>query len=206
MLIDAWWGAHRGCSGEMELPSMLRTQHLMHWGGPASAPPRTPPAHARRAPHSPEREVMPGGGALAKVRAGVRGAHRGGGVADRATHSARKPIIIPHADGADHDDDGLNYLGHMLAGSVAGMSEHAFMFPADTVKTRMQVSAQRQQPRYTSVVAALRTILSSEGLSGLYRGVGAVVLGAIPGTPRIIILNYTYHRCGPRHDLRYTPK
>ena len=135
----------------------------------------------------------------------ARGAS-GGGVADRATHSARKPIIIPHADGADHDDDGLNYLGHMLAGSVAGMSEHAFMFPADTVKTRMQVSAQRQQPRYTSVVAALRTILSSEGLSGLYRGVGAVVLGAIPGTPRIIILNYTYHRCGPRHDLRYTPK
>jgi len=35
--------------------------------------------------------------------------------------------------------------GHMLAGSIAGMSEHAFMFPADTVKTRMQVSALHQQ-------------------------------------------------------------
>ena len=148
---------------------------------------------------------MPGGGALARVRAGVRGAHRGGGAADRATHSARKPIIIPHADGADHDDDGLNYLGHMLAGSVAGMSEHAFMFPADTVKTRMQVSVQRQQPRYTSVVAALRTILSSEGFSGLYRGVGAVVLGAIPGTPRIMYYMSTYYVCGPWRDPRYTP-
>jgi len=57
----------------------------------------------------------------------------------------------------------------MLAGSIAGMSEHAFMFPADTVKTRMQVSAQRQQPQYASVFSAFNTILKSEGLAGLYR-------------------------------------
>jgi hypothetical protein len=94
--------------------------------------------------------------------------------------AARKRIVIADAD-EFMEGDGLNFKGHMLAGSIAGMFEHAFMFPADVVKTRMQVSAQRQQPQYTSVLSALNIIMKSEGVAGLYRGVGAVVLGAIPG-------------------------
>ena len=39
------------------------------------------------------------------------------------------------ADGVD----GLNHAGHMVAGAFAGAAEHVFMFPIDTVKTRMQV-------------------------------------------------------------------
>ena len=94
--------------------------------------------------------------------------------------AARKRIVIADAD-EFMEGDGLNFKGHMLAGSIAGMFEHAFMFPADVVKTRMQVSAQRQQPQYTSVLSALNIIMKTEGVAGLYRGVGAVVLGAIPG-------------------------
>jgi hypothetical protein len=35
--------------------------------------------------------------------------------------------------------DGLNHAGHLVAGAAAGAAEHVFMFPVDTVKTRMQV-------------------------------------------------------------------
>eukprot|EP00802_Teleaulax_amphioxeia_P019911 Tamp_20164.p1 GENE.Tamp_20164~~Tamp_20164.p1 ORF type:complete len:398 (+),score=41.57 Tamp_20164:84-1196(+) len=98
------------------------------------------------------------------------------------------------------EDDGLNFRGHMLAGSIAGMSEHAFMFPADTVKTRMQVSALHQQPQYKSVLSAFRTILAKEGLGGLYRGVGAVVLGAIPGhAVHFGVYEASKHKLGGSH-------
>ncbi|KAJ1491263.1 mitochondrial carrier domain-containing protein [Baffinella frigidus] len=69
----------------------------------------------------------------------------------------------------------------MVAGSMAGMSEHVFMYPADTVKTRMQADASRMQPQYKGVFNALGLIVKSEGVRGLYRGVPAVMLGAIPG-------------------------
>jgi hypothetical protein len=47
------------------------------------------------------------------------------------------------------------------------MSEHVFMYPADTVKTRMQADAGRRQPQYRGVFHAMGTILRTEGLTGL---------------------------------------
>eukprot|EP00960_Hanusia_phi_P045573 757334-Hanusia_phi.AAC.2 len=97
-------------------------------------------------------------------------------------------IVIPHAEEGDYGEDGLNYMGHMVAGSMAGMSEHAIMYPADTIKTRMQVTASRHQPQYGSVYNALSLILKNEGIFGIYRGVGAVLLGAIPGSSDVVVL------------------
>ena len=36
--------------------------------------------------------------------------------------------------------DGLPFTKYMIAGAVAGMTEHVAMFPVDTIKTRMQVT------------------------------------------------------------------
>ena len=141
----------------MEYPAKFRSLHLVHWGAPwpsRAAPP--PPATlglsgadlvlaASRA-----RCLMGGAagrfgstGAVGAVdcRAGQAPCSGGAGVAGSYAASSRKRITVPHADEAGMEDDGLNYMGHMLAGSIAGMSEHAFMFPADTVKTRMQVGS-----------------------------------------------------------------
>ena len=52
------------------------------------------------------------------------------------------------------------------------------MFPVDTIKTRMQALAHPGQQLSSSVAASLVTVLRREGLGGLYRGVGAMALGA----------------------------
>ncbi|XP_073144495.1 uncharacterized protein [Henckelia pumila] len=75
--------------------------------------------------------------------------------------------------------DGLRFSQFMIAGSVAGMVEHMAMFPVDTVKTQMQVLGSCPI-RSASVKQALQSILRSDGLRGLYRGIGAMGLGAGP--------------------------
>ncbi|XP_073294254.1 uncharacterized protein [Primulina huaijiensis] len=75
--------------------------------------------------------------------------------------------------------DGLHFSQLMIAGSVAGMVEHMAMFPVDTVKTQMQALGSCPI-RSVSVKLALKSILRSDGLKGLYRGIGAMGLGAGP--------------------------
>jgi solute carrier family 25 iron transporter 28/37 len=60
----------------------------------------------------------------------------------------------------------------MVAGATAGVMEHCFMYPVDTIKSLVQADA-----------AGTRTIaqvLRSESVPRLYRGMGAVVAGAVP--------------------------
>ncbi|CAL9184658.1 unnamed protein product, partial [Musa hybrid cultivar] len=70
--------------------------------------------------------------------------------------------------------DGLRFWQFMVAGSVAGLVEHTAMFPVDTLKTRMQAGSP------LGMRQALRAVLSLEGTFGLYRGLGAMSLGAGP--------------------------
>lgn len=65
---------------------------------------------------------------------------------------------------------------HMVAGALAGMTEHLAMFPMDTVKTRMQSYAHAGDGR----VSLGRTITDLARARLLYRGVGAVALSAGP--------------------------
>jgi solute carrier family 25 iron transporter 28/37 len=88
---------------------------------------------------------------------------------------------MAHMDEADLlDMEGVSLSTAMIAGSFAGVSEHVCMFPVDTIKTRMQASAAHGQPTYPSVFSALVTVAKTEGIARLYRGLGAIVVGAIP--------------------------
>ncbi|KAF9045801.1 mitochondrial carrier [Hymenopellis radicata] len=69
---------------------------------------------------------------------------------------------------------------NMLAGALAGISEHAVMYPIDSIKTRMQVFATTPVAVYTGVGNAFTRISSTEGVRALWRGVWSVVLGAGP--------------------------
>jgi len=69
---------------------------------------------------------------------------------------------------------------NMLAGALAGISEHAVMFPIDSIKTRMQVFATLPAAVYTGIGNAFTRIQSTEGVRALWRGVSSVILGAGP--------------------------
>jgi len=69
---------------------------------------------------------------------------------------------------------------NMFAGALAGITEHAVMFPVDSIKTRMQVFATNQAAIYTGVGNAFSRIASTEGMRALWRGVNSVILGAGP--------------------------
>ncbi|KLT45707.1 putative mitochondrial iron transporter of the mitochondrial carrier family [Cutaneotrichosporon oleaginosum] len=91
---------------------------------------------------------------------------------------------------------GYGWGTNMLAGAMAGISEHAAIFPVDSIKTRMQVLQPLQEsvltaPAGSSGAAAarapvttfsqhLRSARLGEGIKSLWRGVGSVVLGAGP--------------------------
>jgi solute carrier family 25 iron transporter 28/37 len=76
--------------------------------------------------------------------------------------------------------DGLSFPQYMLAGSVAGMVEHMAMFPVDLVKTRMQMLESAGGFGHRGVYKAFFAIVKKEGPMGLYRGIGAMGLGAGP--------------------------
>jgi len=95
---------------------------------------------------------------------------------------------------------------NMLAGSLAGISEHAVMFPVDSIKvstisilpiervtalsssqrffftlqTRMQVLTTSPTAVYANMSDAFARISSTEGTRRLWRGVASVILGAGP--------------------------
>jgi len=61
------------------------------------------------------------------------------------------------------------------------MAEHMLMYPVDTVKTRMQALGPTGQGLHAAgVFRAVRVILLREGVGGLFRGIGAMALGAGP--------------------------
>ncbi|KAI6044297.1 mitochondrial carrier domain-containing protein [Pisolithus marmoratus] len=65
-------------------------------------------------------------------------------------------------------------------GVSAGITEHAVMFPIDSIKTRMQVFATSPAAVYTGIGNAFTRISSTEGMRVLWRGVSSVILGAGP--------------------------
>ncbi|GAA97023.1 uncharacterized protein L969DRAFT_96910 [Mixia osmundae IAM 14324] len=66
----------------------------------------------------------------------------------------------------NNDDRAKPVTTALLSGAAAGLSVDILFFPIDTVKTRLQSS---------------QGFWSSGGFSGVYRGLGSVVVGSAPG-------------------------
>lgn len=101
--------------------------------------------------------------------------------------TVKKPDLIPIPQPPDfHPEitaapahDGLYFWQFMIAGSVAGCVEHMAMFPVDTIKTRMQALGSCPI-KPVGLQQALQTVFETEGPRVLYRGIGAMGLGAGP--------------------------
>mmetsp|Transcript_38562 Transcript_38562/g.64045 ORF Transcript_38562/g.64045 Transcript_38562/m.64045 type:complete len:304 (+) Transcript_38562:11-922(+) len=72
------------------------------------------------------------------------------------------------------------YVAHMISGASAGVAENVIMYPVDLVKTRAQAATSADHVHYRGLSHAIREILKHEGVRGLFKGVGALGLGAAP--------------------------
>lgn len=75
-----------------------------------------------------------------------------------------------------------NKLFVVGAGLFTGVT--VALYPTSVIKTRMQVAS--KEVAHRNAFSAFRNILKVDGIPGLYRGFGTVILGAVPG--RIIFL------------------
>jgi solute carrier family 25 iron transporter 28/37 len=114
------------------------------------------------------------------------------------TNNERKRrSILAHGVDEIPGDIHFSHTQHMIAGGMAGLIEHGFMFPVDTIKTRMQsaipTTIVTQSSSSSSVHATTTTTttkapgmiqvlktIRSEGYIRLYSGLSAVLSGAIP--------------------------
>eukprot|EP00658_Telonema_sp_P-2_P025956 TRINITY_DN20472_c0_g1_i3.p2 TRINITY_DN20472_c0_g1~~TRINITY_DN20472_c0_g1_i3.p2 ORF type:complete len:187 (-),score=28.73 TRINITY_DN20472_c0_g1_i3:248-808(-) len=87
------------------------------------------------------------------------------------------------------DTGELPSSGCIFAGASAGVAYWTLPFPADTVKTRLQVMSGQRNPGFMEV---LRSIVQTEGIRGLYRGWMVTALRAAPSNAAVF---YTYELC-----------
>ncbi|KAJ4704571.1 Mitochondrial substrate carrier family protein [Melia azedarach] len=67
---------------------------------------------------------------------------------------------------------------HFVGGGLAGMTAASATYPLDLVRTRL--AAQRQTIYYRGIWHSFHTICRDEGFLGLYKGLGATLLGVGP--------------------------
>lgn len=67
---------------------------------------------------------------------------------------------------------------HFVGGGLAGMTAASATYPLDLVRTRL--AAQRQTIYYKGIWHSFQTICGEEGFLGLYKGLGATLLGVGP--------------------------
>ncbi|XP_010505387.1 PREDICTED: mitochondrial substrate carrier family protein B-like [Camelina sativa] len=71
-----------------------------------------------------------------------------------------------------------NPIVHFVSGGLAGITAASATYPLDLVRTRL--AAQKNAMYYQGIGHAFRTICRDEGLLGLYKGLGATLLGVGP--------------------------
>ncbi|KAI3473186.1 hypothetical protein Pfo_030478 [Paulownia fortunei] len=71
-----------------------------------------------------------------------------------------------------------NIFVHFVGGGLAGITAASATYPLDLVRTRL--AAQRNAIYYQGIRHALHTICRDEGFLGLYKGLGATLLGVGP--------------------------
>jgi len=81
-----------------------------------------------------------------------------------------------------------NALGSAAAGVISRIITH----PLDTVKARLQIPSSNQRAySYKGPMDALVRTCRQDGINGLYRGFGAILVGGTPGTV-IYLCSYDY--------------
>ncbi|GFP86296.1 mitochondrial substrate carrier family protein b [Phtheirospermum japonicum] len=84
---------------------------------------------------------------------------------------------LPGLDGQTRNPQADIFV-HFVGGGLAGITAASATYPLDLVRTRL--AAQRNAIYYQGIRHALHTICRDEGFLGLYKGMGATLLGVGP--------------------------
>lgn len=96
-------------------------------------------------------------------------------------------ILFKRYDRAVERIDEVKIWQQMLAGGTAGMSYNFFFYPADTIKSRMQVEDTTSKARGTFLSVG-KELWRQQGLKGFYRGCGITVFRAAPSSAIIFTI------------------
>ncbi|KAJ6968737.1 mitochondrial substrate carrier family protein B-like [Populus alba x Populus x berolinensis] len=90
-----------------------------------------------------------------------------------------KSFLQPLLGVENHRENGTADLAvHFIGGGMAGITAASATYPLDLVRTR--IAAQRNTMYYRGIWHAFHTICREEGFLGLYKGLGATLLGVGP--------------------------
>ena len=86
--------------------------------------------------------------------------------------------LSPHLQSTFSSKQGMEALKDIIFGSAAGMIGKLIEYPFDTVKVRLQSQPDILPLRYIGPLDCFRQSTRAEGISGLYRGISAPLIGA----------------------------
>lgn len=85
--------------------------------------------------------------------------------------------LLQTVPGLDRDSNNVGVV-RLLGGGLAGITAASLTYPLDVVRTRL--ATQKTTRYYKGIFHAVSTICRDEGVKGLYKGLGATLLGVGP--------------------------
>ncbi|KAK7292894.1 hypothetical protein RJT34_15750 [Clitoria ternatea] len=94
------------------------------------------------------------------------------------TFERYKNILHSLLGGSHRGNTSADHLVNFVSGGLSGITAAAATYPLDLVRTRL--AAQRSAQYYRGISHTFSTICREEGFLGLYKGLGATLLGVGP--------------------------
>jgi solute carrier family 25 phosphate transporter 23/24/25/41 len=83
----------------------------------------------------------------------------------------------------------------LLCGAVSGATAQSVSYPLDVIRRRMQMKGQQAKFAYSSTSDAVITIVKSEGITGLYKGITPNLIKVAPSMA-IAFVTYEFVKAG----------
>ncbi|KAI5072304.1 hypothetical protein GOP47_0012410 [Adiantum capillus-veneris] len=77
------------------------------------------------------------------------------------------------------DTSSLSRSALLSAGGIAGASFWLSVYPADVIKSKIQID-DRSNPKYSGTIDAFKKVYCAEGIKGLYKGFGPAMARSVP--------------------------
>ena len=80
-----------------------------------------------------------------------------------------------------NDPTNVSPFERMLCGGLAGLCAVSFTYPTDLIRRRLQLQGfDPLVPRYSGILDCVKKIIATDGITGIYRGLGACYMKIFP--------------------------